>query len=68
MNRNIDKMQQSYGTYVCELRRKFKFTGPVPNKKRLVENSVGTEAVQVTILSHIAMEPTLSAKNCQVYD
>ena len=51
-------------TYVGELVRKFRETGSVANKKRVIQNQVRKEAIEVAVLSHITMEPTLKIARC----
>lgn len=49
-------------TYVLQLVAKFRETGSVLNKKRIVENPVRNEAIEVAVLGHIAIDPTLSTR------
>lgn len=55
-NRNVQRK------YVIELIRKFRETGSVANKKRNVEKPVRNEAVEVAVLGHVYMDPTLSTR------
>ncbi|KAL1493572.1 hypothetical protein ABEB36_009274 [Hypothenemus hampei] len=41
---------------------KFRETGSVANKKRNVEKPVRSEAVEIAILGHVNMDPTLSTR------
>lgn len=55
-NNNVDRR------YVLELVRKFRQTGAVTNKKRDNERPVRNEAVEVAVLGHVAVDPTLSTR------
>ena len=42
--------------------KKFRETGSVTNKKRVIQNPVRNKAVEVAVLGDITMEPTLSTR------
>lgn len=48
--------------YVLELVQKFRATGNVCNKKRVIENAVINEATEVAVLGQIVLDPTLSTR------
>ena len=48
--------------YILELVAKFRQTGSVANKKRIIENPVRNEAVEVAVLGQVSMNPTLSTR------
>jgi len=48
--------------YILELVAKFRQTGSVANKKRIIENPVRNETVEVAVLGQVSMNPTLSTR------
>lgn len=51
-----------YHTYAGNLVRKFHETGSGANKKIVTQNLVRNETVEVAVLTHIVMEPTMSIR------
>ena len=48
--------------YILELVAKFRETGSVHNRRRQAERPVRNEAVEVAVLGHVNVDPTLSTR------